>query len=389
MRVNQIRFLLIFFFLLLISCSGDEVPAFLPTPFSTTPPTAVSSPIAPPEIEFETAVSQTAVSPTQSPADTPFPTPTLPPPDINITLIEGDGTAIMGQDIVARGRAVLHPNQVVMLSLVTINGRLLASSPAEINTFGWEGRLVVPEQVSGAAYLYATVRPEPLSDEVLAIDREDVHLALDVENADRYLALYRPVGGETAVASFNFFFDGVVYRPTDSLLTISIWMDDCQTKIAEQTFVMNGSGYWQGFIVLPWNVEGEGCAVAHFGTPDTADWREAVAPITVMLPADKEANGVTIASPPPGRTYAPGESVYLYGTAYVSDGIVRVKGELENGRVANENSVTTDEWGYWEYSFRLPAESEGQVEITVSTGEQDDERYTETRLLLPIEPEEE
>ncbi len=294
----------------------------------------------------------------------------------------------MGQDIVARGRAVVQDDQVVMLSLVTINGRLLAASPAETNTFGWEGRLTVPEQVSGAAYLYATVRPDPLSDIVLAFDRQEVRLTLDVENADRYLALYRPVGGETAVASLNFFFDGVIYRPTDSLLTISIWMDECQTQVAKQSFVMNGSGYWQGFIVLPWNIEGDGCAVAHFGEPNTADWREAVVPITILLPTDKEANGVTIASPPPDRTYAPGETVYLYGTAYVSEDSVRVKAELENGRIANENSVLTDEWGYWEYSFRLPAESEGQIRITVSTGKPDDERYAETQLLLSIEVEE-
>ena len=367
--------------MLLAACGGDDTSS-LPTPFPTAPSesvTAVSPTTSP-------LTAEPTIPPT--PINTPLPTPTLPPAAVNITLVEGDGTAIMGQDVVLRGRAVLHPGQVVMVSLVTINGRLLASSPAQVNELGWEGRLTVPEQVSGVAYLYATIRPDPLSDEIVAVDRETVRLALDVDNADRYLALYRPVGGETAVSSYNFFFDGVVYRPTGSLITISIWLDDCQTQVAEQSFVLNGSGYWQGFLVLPWNVEGEGCAVAHFGEPYTADWREAVAPITVMLPTNEEANGVTIGNPPPGRTYTPGQLVYLYGTAYTGDGVARVKGELENGRLATDNHIDVDERGYWEYSFRLPAEVEGQVAVTVSTGEPDDERYAEARILLPIEIEE-
>jgi len=380
MRANQIILGLVTVLLLAACGGGDDAPT-LPTPFPTAPselPTAVST-AAP--IDQEPTIVPT-------PVNTPLPTPTLPPAAVNITLVEGDGTAIMGQDVVLRGRAVLHPDQVVMLSLVTINGRLLASSPAQVNELGWEGQLTVPEQVSGIAYLYATIRPDLLSDEVVAVDRETIRLALDVDNADRYLALYRPAGGETAVASYNFFFDGVVYRPTGSLVTISIWMDDCQTQVAEQSFVLNGSGYWQGFLVLPWNVEGEGCAVAHFGEPHTADWREAVAPIHIFLPADAEANGVTIGNPPPGRSYTPGQLVYLYGTAYTADGVARVKGELENGRLATDNHIDVDERGYWEHSFRLPAEVEGQVEITVSTGEPDDERYAEARLLLPIEIEE-
>lgn len=378
MQVKHLFFGLLI--LLLSACGGDDAPS-LPTPFPTAPstlPTAVST-TAP-------AAQEPTIAPT--PTNTPLPTPTLPPAAINISLVEGDGAVVMGQEVVLRGRAVLHPDQVVMVSLVTINGRLLASSPAQVNELGWEGRLTVPEQVSGIAYLYATIRPDPLSDEIVAVDRETVRLVLDVDNADRYLALYRPVGGETAVASYNFFFDGIVYRPTDSLITISIWMDDCQTQVAEQSFVLNGSGYWQGFLLLPWNLEGEGCAVAHFGEPFTADWREAVAPITVLLPTDKEANGVTIGNPPPGRTYTPGQLVYLYGTAYTADGVARVKAELENGRLATDNQIDVDERGYWEYSFRLPAEVEGQVAITVSTGEPDDERYAEARLLLPIEIEE-
>lgn len=296
--------------------------------------------------------------------------------------------AIMGQDVVLRGRVSLPPGQVVMVSLVTLNGRLLASSPAQVNELNWEGRLAVPNQVSGLAYLYAIIRPDPLSDEIVAIDRETVRLVLDVDNADRYLALYRPVGGETAVSSYNFFFDGVVYRPTGSLITISIWMDDCQTEVAKQSFVLKGSGYWQGFLLLPWDVEGEGCAVAHFGEPFTADWREAIAPISVLLPTNEAANGVTIGNPPPGRTYTPGQLVYLYGTAYTADGVARLRGELENGRLAADNSIDVDERGYWEYSFRLPAEAEGQVAVTVSIGEPGDERYAEARLLLPIEIEE-
>lgn len=360
--------------LLLAACGGNDAPS-LPTPFPTAPSTQLTAVSTTSPIDQEPTIAP-------PPSNTPLPTPTLQPVAINITPVDGD--IVMGQDVMVRGRAILHPEQLVKVSLVTLNGRLLASSLAQMNELGWEAQLSVPNQVSGLAYLYATVHPDASSEEIVIVDRETVRLVLDVDNADRYLALYRPVGGETAVSSYNFFFDGVVYRPTGSLITISIWMDDCQTQVAEQSFVLNGSGYWQGFLQLPWNLEGDGCAVAHFGEPFTADWREAVTLITVLLPTDKEANGVTIGNPPPGRTYTPGQLVYLYGTAYTDDGFARVQGELENGRLATDNNIDVDERGYWEYSFRLPAEVEGQVAITVSTGEPDDERYAEARLLLPI-----
>jgi hypothetical protein len=211
---------------------------------------------------------------------------------------------------------------------------------------------------------------------------------LNKETAVRYLELFRPTFEETAVGGFNIFFDGEVLLPVNRTITVSIWAEECQTRVAQQSFVLGASNrpvYWQGFVVVPQNLVGPACAVAITGEPGTENWREASVPINVLSPTELEARGVTIGNPPPGSEAIAGQTLFLYGTALnVSEGPVSLSILMENGRVVSQTSFTTDYWGYWETSVNLPIDVEGLAEITVSAGEGD--TFNESIVRIRVNP---
>jgi hypothetical protein len=247
--------------------------------------------------------------------------------------------------------------------------------------------MTVPEFVSGAAVLRASIRDE--TDNLVAQNEVSVNIVPDVENAERFLLLLRPQSGERAVSGFNMFFDGRVLQAADGLITISIWNEDCQTQVTRQSFRLGPTArpvYWQGFAIPPRDVAGEACAVAHFGEPGAADWREAVVPITIYPIDDAEAKGVTIGNPPPEATRVAGDELLLYGTALnVSEGTIRLSIVLENGFILFDGEVATDYWGYWEQAIMLPLDIEGTAEITVFTEPEDPNDYVETKTTIIIE----
>jgi hypothetical protein len=197
---------------------------------------------------------------------------------------------------------------------------------------------------------------------------------------------------EKGVGGFNIFFDGEILLAVNRTVTLSIWADNCQTRVAQQSFVLGASNrpvYWQGFVIVPQNLVGPACAVASTGDPGSETWREASVPINVLAPTELEARGVTIGNPPPDREVIAGQELFLYGTALnVSEGPVSLSILLENGRVIGQSSFTTDYWGYWETSVTIPLDVEGLAEITVTAGEEDtlSESTTLIRVIPPPTP---
>ncbi len=377
--------------LLLISCGSPDDPLPTLAPLVVLPsPTATS---LPPTLDISTRVPESGVptsgtggSTTVQSTPKPTITPTPVNPLINISDPNPNTLLNLGNEVTVRGLVQMEPDQSIQVSLVSSNGRLLTEIAAVPNEFGWQTSFILPPYVSGAA----TVRASLLEADGSVLSSYDVPvwLTLNKETADRYLELFRPTFEETAVGGFNIFFDGEILLPVNRTISLTIWADDCQTRVARQSFVLGASNrpvYWQGFVVVPQDLVGPACAVASTGEPGTETWREASVPINVLPPTQLEARGVTIGNPPPDSEAIAGQELVLYGTALnVSEGPVSVSILMENGRVVSQTSFTTDYWGYWETAVTLPIDVEGLAEITVSAGEGD--TFNESTTIIRVNP---
>lgn len=384
---NCLRYFLFSLFWLLVSCNDNNpinigVPtqaavAQLPTPA----PTAVSTTL-PATLDLSSLVptpEPTAVLPTH----TPLPTATLPPSFVKISDPAAEATVLLGSDLTVRGLTQLAPSQTISLTLRALNGRLLTETVGLVEDSFWQAHLRVPEFVSGSASLTATV-----SDNHTAIlsDTVSIQIALDTTVSDRYLALFRPQPEETAVGGYNLFFDGNAQRPGGSFINIAVFSDNCQTRLASQSYPLRGSGYWQAFLVLPPDAIGTVCAIAGFGTPSEETWREVQLPLTILPADDPEAKGITIGNPPPDALATAGKDLFIYGTAFGAQlAPLRVSILLENGRIISETDSSTDFWGYWEQSIFLPIDIEGPAQVTVTVGEPDDPFYSQVSTTITIE----
>jgi hypothetical protein len=378
--------LLLLLTLLAIGCTQGELPTRVPMAATPTVPPPTNTPFfIPPTLDLRQFGSPTPEPTPVLPTRAPTTTPTPQPPSVRITTPGNDVQFVIGSDVIISGLMQAAPEHSLQLLLITANGYLLAETTAlrhEFNT--WQASLRVPESVTGPAQVVAAI-VDKAEELVVAQDAVQVQLVLNVNDSDRYLALYRPVSGETAVAGFNLFFDGRAQRPVDNLVTISIWHEECRTQAARQSFVLSGSGYWQGFIVVPQDLRGAACAVAYFGTPGEVGWREAVLPITIVSPAEIDSHSITIGNPPPGSAVQAGEPFLIYGTAgNARNSSVMVTILLDNGRILTEGFTTTDYWGYWELSVYLLPETAGQAFIHAAVGEPNTAAFTQTQSIITI-----
>ncbi|MGD2079037.1 MAG: hypothetical protein PVH18_11685, partial [Chloroflexota bacterium] len=268
---------------------------------------------------------------------------------------------MLGTEVTVSGLVQSGDDHAFSLALVSATGRTLDQVEPEVNEFNsWQATLTAPQSVSGRAEIRAQLVNK--DGNVVASDAVPVMMSVDTRNLDRYLVLYRPKQGEKAVAGYNVFFDGLAQSPVDNLVTISLWTDACENQVARQSFRLRGSGYWQGFIIVPFDVSGTLCAVAQFGEPDSDSWREAQVEIDVLPQEDEQAIGVEIGNPPPNRQMTPGSSLLLYGTAFnAPEQEVLVSILLENGRLLTEGVASTDNYGYWELELFIPADAAGSA----------------------------
>jgi hypothetical protein len=200
---------------------------------------------------------------------------------VNITSPREREMLTQGDDIPVGGLIQLAESETLSVSLVNATGQKIAVADVEIHQFGnWGGTVDIPAAYSGSARLSAKILDG--DNMVIAQDEHEVSIGVNLDLSDQYLDLYRPTGGDRAVAGYNLFFDGMVQRPVNNLVSISLRDDDCQVQIARQSFRLLGSGYWQGFLVVPSNASGPACAVAHFGEPGSEEWREAQIAVEIL-----------------------------------------------------------------------------------------------------------
>lgn len=323
--------------------------------------------------------------PTPRPA-TPRPRPTSTPIDplIGITDPNRDAQLVLGSTLTVRGVVQAEPNHTVAIALVSATGHLLANATAPIADNVWLTELAIPVNVSGLAQLQAQVLSA--DNEVLASDVLLVSLVIDTGVTSQYLAMFRPGTGDLGVADHNLFFDGFLSRPGGGFLNLSIWTEDCQTKVAQFGFAMRSSSYWQGFVIIPRDISGPACAVASVGQPGADNWYEAHVPLTLLNQDDPDAIGIVIGNPPPNRTVEAGQTFFIYGTAYnAPNDEVLVSVLLDNGRIITESIIEADDWGYWELSILLPFDLEGQAVITAILGDPSDPT-AQTEAFITIDP---
>jgi len=386
--------LLILLSIILVACRTEiEVPTLVPAaqvPAAEAPPTQLPT-STPVPTSTSTPIVDTP-TPTQTP--TPTVTPVIPRIEetpfaqsgVNITSPRENAEIVQGHEAFVGGFVQLGPSETLSVILVSATGQTLAVADVDLHQFSnWEGTLDFPVSYSGSAWVVARVLDSDAG--IIAQDSQAVALARNPEVEDRYLDLYRPEVGKAVVAGYNMFFDGWVHNPVNNLIAISLWSDNCQVQKAVQSFRLRGSGYWQGFLVIPSDVSGPACAIAHFGEEGEEDRREVQIEVDVLQPSADDAVGVLVGNPPPDSVVEPGSTLLLYGTSYnAPDGEVRITILSEDGRLVTEGITSADIFGYWELSLFIPVEAGGVTEIAAEIGDKDDDSYAEHRIVIQIEP---
>jgi hypothetical protein len=373
----------------LMAC--DQTPAPLPTGIPpATLPAATATSHLPPTQDLALLTPSPTITAQSNEHEATATATTDAPTTVGVTISDPaeNMLLLMGSEVTVRGRAQMPASARLEVTLLSYSWDLLAQVEATLGEVGWQADLTAPYHVGGNGRIRADIVDE--DETVLASHEITIWLEPDTETMDRYLTLDRPVTDNVAVRGYNFLFDGTVFNPVNNTVSIAIRIDDCRTQVARQNFVLGSSVRpfsWHGFIVVPGEAEGEACAVAGFGQPGEASWREIQVPIIVHPTSAAEARQIEIARPLPMTTYRAGNNLFIYGTAPgITEGWVLVSVLLENGRIIDELEVATDLWGYWEFETPLPVDVEGPAEITVSAGEPDEAGYVARQLLINIEP---
>lgn len=375
--------------IILVACKPEiEVPTLVPT--------AEAPPSPPPTRTSIPTPTSTVVVNTATPTQTPIPTvtPVIPGIDetpfaqsgVNITSPREHAEIVQGFEASVGGLVQLGPSETLSVTLVSATGHTLAIADVALHQFSnWEAMLDIPVSYAGSARVIAKVLDSNAG--VIAQDSQAVTLARNPEVEDRYLDLFRPHGGGKVVAGYNMFFDGWVHNPLNNLIVISLWSDNCQVRKAVQSFRLRGSGYWQGFLVVPSDVSGPACAIAHFGETGEDGRREVQIEVEVLPARAEDAIGVLVGNPPPESSVEPGSTLLLYGTSYnAPDNEIRITILSEDGRLVTEGITSADMFGYWELSLFIPSEASGVTEIAAEIGDKNNDTYAEHRIIVQLEP---
>ena len=397
MKKRRLLFVLLGMNLLwLAACGGVPTPAPTetaisqitpptePPPVETEPPTAVPATATAELVPTEVEATDEPLFPTPVVTPTPTLTPTPEMPDFTVTIAEPAPatTLLAGREVTFRGE--VQPPTSDSISLTLTIGSFTAVS-AQINpdaaTGSWELTTTLADNVSGPGLLIVSWGD-------LAQTQQDIRLAFDSTTEEPYIALSRPVQGETAVAGHAFFFQGDSSNLIDDAFTIGVLVDNCSNFIAAQKISLS-SGNWYGFVILPQNAAaGPACAVAYTGEYGEEGWREALIPIQLHAFDDPQATLLSLSNP--GElTFTVGSVTNLFGVAVnVPDravDIVLVLDSTSGSQLVASGKAFADQFGFWSIDLELSDDApSGPGLLTVSSGEGDS--YQEIRQTVTISP---
>ncbi len=388
-RKSVILFCLVWMGLLLglVACA-EEQPAFDPTPVantavSPTPLPATETPLP------ETAVSVEAAASTETPTALPQPTETAVLPTatpivytLNVSTPLPGSDVVVGQEVVFSG--VLQPAPVESVDVrVKIGSRVVMSGFAQVNPAdgSWSLTQTIPPNIVGPAKLVVAQPDLGLETAV------SINLTPSLRSSDTYVTLERPSQGATLAAGHPVFLEGQLNNAIDNTISMGVLVDDCTTFVSSISFELSG-GHWNGFLILPGDIQGEGCVVAYTGNFGEGDWREARLPVTIVDPDVEPYYHVEIGNLENVAVNA-GETAVWYGSAVkpVNNEVhvmllTDVAGQAT--QVLYDSKVPTDMFGYWEAQIPLPDTFTGSALLIVTSGS--DETYAEARLPVTIRP---
>ena len=398
MKRRQILLVLSGLMLLYMAACGGS-PTLEPAPTHTavsqvalpTETTAVEPPTAVPATPT-TAIVPTEPEPTSEalfPTPVVTPTPTLPPtaevPDYTITIME-PATAVSllaGQEVMFRGE--VQPPTTDPITLTLKVGSFTAVSAQimpDATTGNWELTTTLAENASGPGLLTVALG------DLTQVEQPNP-VVFDSTTEEPYIALSRPMQGDTAVAGHAFFMQGDSNNLINDAFTIGVLVDGCSNFIAAQKIAL-ASGSWYGFVILPQNVSpGPACAIAYTGEYGETSWREALIPIQLHAYDDSQATLLLLGNQ--GElTFAAGDVTELFGVAVnVPDRAVDIVLVLDSAGSGSQLVTTgkafADQFGLWSITLELPDDApSGPGLLTVSSGEGDS--YREVRQTVIISP---
>ena len=304
----------------------------------------------------------------EQPTPVPSVTPTIERINVEVQITSPELIGKSGGTLIISGRLRMNPDETAEVVAVAPDGTLLGASPVQPNEFGtFAAELALVPWFAGLGTTSVVVfdssgNPAGQHSKQMRIDPDT--------SQDRYLSLYRPEEGEVAgVSGYYLFFDGYAQRPAGFRVAITLFEEDCRRQIARQSYTMRGSGYWQGFIVVPEEIDGLICALISFGEKGSTERREIQIPIEVLPRAEDQTPAVLIGNPPPGATAAAGETLTAYGTAYDAPGNqVQLTLLLGDGTIAGTNTAEVNRYGYWETDLLLPVDLNEETVLRATIG---------------------
>ncbi|VAW41948.1 hypothetical protein MNBD_CHLOROFLEXI01-661 [hydrothermal vent metagenome] len=378
----------------LAACGGTPTP--LPPTQTAVPPTetvnveVIAETAVPPTptnepIPTEAEPTSEALFPTPEVTATPTLTPTAEMPNYAITIAEPvtASTLLAGTEVTVRGN--VQPPTTDPISITVTIGSFTAVSAQVVpdgTTGNWQVTAPVADTVSGPGLLTAALGRLTQTD-------QPIQIAFDRSSEEPYLALSRPVQGETAVAGHAFLLQGDSNNLIADAFTIGVMVDGCSNFIAAQKISLTG-GIWFGFVILPQNAAaGPACAVAYTGEYKADDWREVQIPIQLRAFDDTQAVLLDLGNL--GElTFARGEMTNLFGVAVnLPDRAVNIELVLDSASSGSQLIATgkafADQFGFWSIDLAIPDDApNGLGLLTISGGEE--ENYQEIRQTVTISP---
>lgn len=356
----------------LAACSEAALPTPIPTAAPPVPasPTADESEALPATRDLSTATPQpqpTSQEPTRPATRTPTP---VIAPILSIGSPAPGARLPLGGEVEVSGFTYSVPGMILQLGLTSHTGWAIATATGELETGSWRGTLQIPANVFGSAELTAALLDA--GGGLLTTDTIPVFIELAEPRPESYLTLIRPQPDLIAAAGHALYFDGNLRSDTGGRMHVAVLMNDCQEEVTDYSFMLNGSTFWQVYVILPENVEGPACAVVTKDEPGSEGWMAAQVPLTIYPRDDERGQSIAFAHPSAGQRFTGGQTINVNGVAYnAPNGEVHINVTTEDGRVLADTTVEADRNGFWLLELSLPPDADGltQVQVQASLGD--------------------
>ena len=344
----------------LAACSEAALPTPIPTAAPPVPasPTADESEALPATRDLSTATPQpqpTSQEPTRPATRTPTP---VIAPILSIGSPAPGARLPLGGEVEVSGFTYSVPGMILQLGLTSHTGWAIATAT--------ELERVLARHAADTANVYGS------AELIWRRCCSTIHLQLAEPRPESYLTLIRPQPDLIAAAGHALYFDGNLRSDTGGRMHVAVLMNDCQEEVTDYSFMLNGSTFWQVYVILPENVEGPACAVVTKDEPGSEGWMAAQVPLTIYPRDDERGQSIAFAHPSAGQRFTGGQTINVNGVAYnAPNGEVHINVTTEDGRVLADTTVEADRNGFWLLELSLPPDADGliQVQVQASLGD--------------------